>query len=75
MANGNKETKKVENKNFKMRAIMNVQHNIIEVMEERRLKLFGHLRRMESDIISKKSYWSGMPRARNERKAKTLVIE
>ena len=32
---------------------MNVHHNIIEAIEERRLIRFGHLKRMESNIVSK----------------------
>jgi hypothetical protein len=37
---------------------------IIEVIEERRLKWFGHLKRMRYNRIRKKKlYWSGMRRA------------
>ena len=32
---------------------MNVQHNIIEVIEERRLRGFGHLKRMRNNIVRK----------------------
>ena len=34
-----------------IRAIMNVQHNIIEIIEGIRLRSFGHLKRMGSDRI------------------------
>ena len=46
---------------------MNVQHNIIEVIEERTLKWFEHEDGMGQN--SKKNYWSGMPRAEGERRS------
>jgi hypothetical protein len=44
-AEGGKEIKKGENRILKIKNIMRVQY-IIEVIEERRLKWFGYLKRM-----------------------------
>ena len=36
--------------------LINVQHSIIKVIEEGRLRWFGHLKRKGSDIFKKKNY-------------------
>jgi hypothetical protein len=38
-------------KNLEIREIMNAQYNIIDVVEERRLRLFGYFKRMGSKRI------------------------
>ena len=41
-----------------MREIAYVKHNIIEIIEERRLKCFGHLKRMRSNRIPNILEWN-----------------
>ena len=41
---------------IKIREIMNVQHNIVEVIEERWLRWFGHLKGVRSERIPKKIF-------------------
>ena len=42
-----------KSKKGKIREIMSVEHNIIEVVEERRLKWFVHFKTMGDNIIPK----------------------
>ena len=45
---------------MKIREIMNIQHNITEVIKERRLKFLGRMKRMGCDRIPKmKLDWNG----------------
>ena len=61
--------KKEKIRSLKIREIMNIQQNIMEVIEERRLKWFGHLERMGSNTIPKITL--GVECRGQERKIKT----
>ena len=48
-----RKSRKDKTRNLKIREIMNVQQSIIEVIDERQLRCFGHFNRKESDITPK----------------------
>ena len=47
---------------------MNLEHKIIEVIEEKRLKLFRHLKRIRSNRIPKQLHWSTILKVGGERR-------
>ena len=53
LAEGRRKSRKIKIRNLKIKEIMNIQHNIIVVVQERRLKWFGHLKRMGIPRIQK----------------------
>ena len=54
-------------RNLKIRKIVNLQHKIIGVIEERRLNWFGHLKRTRSNKIPPKMMleWNAEGRSRH----------
>ena len=48
-----KKSRKEKIMSLKIRKFVNVQHIIVEVIEKRRLKWFGHLKRIRSNRIPK----------------------
>ena len=54
-----RKSRKDKTRNFKIRNIINIQTEIIEVIEEIKFKLFEHLVGKE-EIEFQKLYWNGM---------------